>query len=486
MSSIAATLAQATERLQAGDRAAAEQLFRQIVEQQPDHHVALHMLGIMTQEAGRGAEAATYFERAATLEPANPIYHSNLSAAYSSLSRLDDARAALQTAIALKNDFGDAWYNLGVVLQRQGRLDESEAAYRRAVALNTANPTPRSNLGSLLREQGRLDEALIEFEAALAADPENASAHYNRSLVWLSRGQLAEGFAEYEWRWKCREFNLRLPKQPRWQGQPLSSERLLVWCEQGLGDTLQFIRFWPAVQQRCPSAILQVPTALLPLLQQSGYTNLVPQSAALPAFDVQIPLISLCHLLGTTLPGIPPAVPYVSAQPNLVAHWRQRLSRLTGLKVGIAWQGNPTYPEDRYRSIPLPFFAPLAQVPGVQLISLQKGPGVEQIGQLRGAFHVLDLSQGLDTLTGPFNDTAAVMRALDLVITSDTAIAHLAGALGVNAWVALPRGTDWRWLQDRADSPWYPTMTLFRQQTLGLWPQVFADMALKLKALARG
>jgi hypothetical protein len=236
------------------------------------------------------------------------------------------------------------------------------------------------------------------------------------------------------------------------------------------------------VRERGGRLIIECQKSLVPLVSRCpGIERVVPLGSELPPFDLQAPLLSLPGIFGTTLSTVPADVPYLFPDPELVARWREELSKLQGLKVGIAWQGNPRYSHDKRRSIPLKFFGLFARVAGVQFISLQKGIGTEQLSQLPEGFRVLDLGDRLDEAAGPFMDTAAIMKNLDLVITSDTAIPHLAGALGVPVWVALASVVDWRWLIDREDSPWYPTMRLFRQQDPGKWEPVFEQMASELK-----
>jgi hypothetical protein len=265
----------------------------------------------------------------------------------------------------------------------------------------------------------------------------------------------------------------------------LARRTLLLHAEQGLGDTLQFVRYAKLAEQQNGDIVVEVQPALMPLLTASGFRGLIPRGSPLPRFDVQAALMSMPRICGTTLETVPANVPYLAADSRLVENWRERLRSLPGLKVGIAWQGSPGYRFDRFRSIPLVQFAPLAEVAGVQLISLQKNAGAEQIAALEGRFTVADFASKLDAQSGAFMDTAAVMCNLDLVITSDTAAAHLAGGLGVNVWLALWSAADWRWMNDRSDSPWYPTMRLFRQSRQGDWPGVFAQMKSDLTKLAQ-
>ncbi len=482
MATLAQALTQGLRHHQAGQLPRAEQIYRQILAQQPVHADALHLLGALALQTGRRDEAMRLLEEAVAADPTIAVYHGNLASAYLTAGRYEEARGALQQAIRRDPAFAEAYYNLGVVLYNLGRLDEAVAAYRHCLELRAGNASAHDNLGDLLRELGRFDLALAHLEQALAADPQSPKAHYDRALVLLSLGRLEEGWAEYEWRWRCREFTRRQLAEPTWDGSPLTDKTLLIHAEQGLGDTIQFIRYLPLVRQRCGDVLVEVQANLVPLFTCSGWTGLVAQRAPLPYIDVQLPMLSLPGVFGTTLETIPATVPYLKARPDLVDSWRQKLSRYSQFKVGIVWQGSPSYREDRYRSIPLPYFAPLAQVPGVQLFSLQKGPGSEQLSMLRSEFNVVDLGN-IDTQSGPFMDSAAIMKNLDLVISSDTASAHLAGALGVPVWLALRIAPDWRWLTYGVKSPWYPSMRLFRQKQFGDWPGVFDEIAIELRRM---
>jgi hypothetical protein len=271
--------------------------------------------------------------------------------------------------------------------------------------------------------------------------------------------------------------------QPQWDGSPLEGRTILIHAEQGLGDTIQFIRYAPLVKRRGGTVIVECQPVLSQLLAGCpGIDRLIAQGSPLPAFDVHVPLLSLPRIFGTTLADVPAEVPYLFADAALIERWRDELAGVPGVKIGIAWQGNTRFPADCMRSIPLTHFAPLAQVDGVRLFSLQKGPGREQLAATAAYLPVIDLADRLDEKAGGFMDTAAVVKNLDLIITSDTAIAHLAGALGVPVWVGLALGADWRYLLGREDSPWYPTMRLFRQTRLGDWDGVFERIASELRA----
>jgi hypothetical protein len=299
----------------------------------------------------------------------------------------------------------------------------------------------------------------------------------------LLRGDFEGGWQDYEQRWAQPNVILRSFHEPRWDGSPLEGKSIFVYAEQGLGDTIQFIRYLPLIKERGGTVLFGSPPGLERLFSGiPGVDRLIAGGAAVPPFDVQAPLLSLPGIFGTTLATIPAAVPYLRADPGLVDHWRGELAPLEGFKIGVAWQGSPKNTGDRYRSFPLTHFESLARVPGVQLVSLQKGPGAEQMSGIGERFPILDLSDRLDK-AGAFLDTAAVMMNLDLVVTADTAVAHLAGALGVPVWTLLMLTPDWRWLLDRSDTPWYPTMHLFRQKRFGDWAEAFEHIAAELRLL---
>jgi hypothetical protein len=338
-----------------------------------------------------------------------------------------------------------------------------------------------------------LEEAVASFQEALRLDPTCVEAHGSLAMTWLLMGNLEQGWPEYEWRFHNKEWALPPFPQPTWDGSPLAGRSILLRTEQGLGDTLHFIRYAPLVKAQAGTVLVECAKPLIPLLSSCpGIDRLVPESPRpTESFDLQVPLLSVPGLLGTTLATIPANIPYLSADAKLVEQWQQELHSFSGFKIGIAWQGNPKH--DRHglgrRTIPLAQFAPLGRVAGVSLFSLQRGVGTEQLPHVTSKLSVTDLGSWIDEGCGAFMGTAAVMHCLDLVITSDTSIAHLAGALGVPVWVALPFAAEWRWLRDREDSPWYPTMRLFRQSEPGNWKPVFERMAgevLKLLAKSAG
>ena len=577
-------LGAAFEHHRAGNIALAEQLYRQILSQDPQRAEAWNLLGVVCLQSGRNAEAAQLIERAIAIRGDNPEFYNHLGAAYSGLGRHDQAVATVRRAVQLAPQSASAHYNLGTALRNQGRLEEAivsyrhalaadpnsaeahynlantlrdvkrlgeaEASYRealrarpgyfkaminlgnvlhfqgkltdaidmigaaiainpnhanghlnlgialrdsgrhqpaveslrRAVALDPQLPEAHANLGTVLQAQARFAEALACYEEALRLNPQLPDAHFSRATHRLRQGELEGGFAEYEWRWKCTCFSMRQFAEPRWDGSPLEGRAILLHAEQGLGDTLQFIRYVAAVKDRGGTVAVECQPPLMKMLANCrGVDSLVAAGAALPKFDVQCPLLSLPGVLKRSIDDLWSG-PYLSADEQLVERWRATLEGLEGLRVGICWQGNPRHLFDAQRSFRLARFEGVARTPGVRLISLQKGPGAEQIAASR--FEVVDLGPQLDEADGALMDTAAVMKHLHLVITSDTSLAHLAGALGVRVWVALSAHCDWRWFLDRDDSPWYPTMRLFRQRQLDDWNDVFERIAAELAVLA--
>ncbi len=456
--------------------------FRQALRLRPDHADAANNLGVALAEQGHLAEAEAVYRQVLRRRPHAAQTHNNLGIALAAQRRYGEAIACYRRALRLSPDYPDAHNNLGNALRQEGQTAEAAAALEQALRLQPDYPEAHNNLAIVRIRQGSLDEALAGYAEALRLKPDYAEAHCNRALAWLLQGDFEKGWPEYEWRWRTRDFKPRAFDRPRWDGGPLEGRSILLWAEQGLGDTLQFVRYAALVKQRGGTVLLEAPPRLLPLLRRcAGIDHLLPAGGPPPDFDVQAPLLSLPGLLGTTLANVPAAVPYLSADPEWVRRWREDLRAVSGFRVGIAWQGSRTYREDRFRSVPLKHFAPLARLEGVRLVSLQKGPGLEQLDAVRRSWNVLDLGPRLDEAGGAFVDTAAVMACLDLVVTSDTAIAHLAGALGVPVWVALPEACDWRWLRERADCPWYPTMRLFRQRCAGDWDEVFGRIADELR-----
>jgi len=353
--------------------------------------------------------------------------------------------------------------------------------YEQALRLNGDFAADHNILDQLPAAQGNSEAPPAQLEQAASLPPNVASIRFNRSLVLLQAGNFAAGWGEYEWRRHIPDAPPRLAIA-EWDGSPLAGRAILLFGEQGLGDILQFVRYAPLVKQRGGRVVVACPNSMMPILSTcAAIDQFCGSGEPIPNCDVQAPLMSLPRIFRTELDSIPLDVPYLFPERSLVDRSRDVLAERPGWRVGIGWQGNPKFLSDRFRSIPLAAFAPLAAVEGVRLFSLQKGFGVEQLADAR--FAVEDLGSTLDESGRAFCDTAAVIQNLDLVITSDTALAHLAGALGAKVWVALSFAPEWRWLLKRGDSPWYPTMRLFRQHQLGSWDEPFAEMTRQLRQL---
>ena len=480
----------------AGRWAEAEQVYRQVIAASPRHADAMHALGALALQTGRPAIAETLLAQAIGLKPATDFQIARVNALLA-LQRLPDAEAAARALLRSRPQSAEAHQVLGHALNDSFRAAEAIAAYRTALRLKPGLADIRNNLGMALRQAGQLAEAEAEFRAAppepealvnlssvqkergafaeaeatlrqaLRIAPDNPVLRYNWSLLVLLLGRTEEAWDGWEQRFRAGAVPDRPFPQPQWHGEALDGRTMLVHHEQGLGDAIQFARFLPGLDGK---VLFEAPPRLMRLLSGNpALPPMVPAGGPVPDADTVVPLLSL-----PARTRIEPAQPpYLFAEPDRITAWRERIG-FGDRRVGLAWQGFSGRFEDKGRSIPLAEFAPLAAVPGVRLISLQKGEGEAQVAE--AGFPVETLA-GLDDGADAFLDTAAVMMTLDLIITSDTSIAHLAGALGRPVWVALRRVPDWRWMLDRADSPWYPTMRLFRQGADGAWAPVFAAMA---------
>ena len=457
--------------------------YQQAIACKPTLVDAHYNLGTVLHELGRWEEAVVAYEEAARLKPDFAMVHNNLGNVYKLQGKVSEAVSAYERALAAESDHAEAFSNLGTLLQEQGKLTETIECYRQAIRSKPGCSEAYNNLGNALQEQGQLTKALVCYEKSLRLQPDSAEGHYNRALVYLSQERFAEAWPEFDWRQKCKNYPVRIFREPLWDGSPFEGRSLLVHAEQGFGDTLHFVRYLEKVRARGGRVLFEVQPALVPLLRSSGIEGVVAAGSPLPSFDLHVPLLNLPSIFRTDLTNLPADIPYLTADPRLVKSWRDELASHEGFKIGLNWQGNPGYALDRNRSIALKRFAPLASVSGAQFFSLQKKDGAGQLAEVTKTWPIHDWGPRLDEHSGAFMDTAAVMKGLDLVITSDTATAHLAGALGVKVWVALMLVPEWRWLLERAESPWYPTMRLFRQTTPGDWQPVFQRMADELRTL---
>jgi len=504
---------------QKGRLAEAELLYRRILWSDPQHAGAQHYLGLLALQTGNTEAAIVLMRKAIALNPAVADYHANLGVvlrragqteeALASFTqalqlnpdlvnahnhrgnllhdqgRLEEAVASFRQVVRLKPDQAKAHYTLANALRELGRLSEAVASYQQVLRLNPGHLEAITHLGGVFKRQGRLDEAGACYERALRLQPDHYPARYNLSLLCLLQGDWPRAWPGYEYRWERFGRTRRHEDRPRWDGSPLQGKTILLYDEEDLGDTLQLIRYATLVRQRGGSVLCECQPTLLRLFKGVGEPpRLLARGDALPPFDVQAALPSLPGIFGTTLQTIPAHHPYLRAEPELVESWRQELKPLGGFQVGIAWQGNTTAKDVRSRSVPLAHFEVLAKVEGVRLVSLQTGTGADALRDLAGRFPIVDLGDRLDA-GGAFTDTAAVMRNLDLVVTVDSALAHLAGALGVPVWTMVSFVPSWPWLLEREDSPWYPTMRLFRQRRLGDWGEVFKRVAAELCGLSK-
>jgi Flp pilus assembly protein TadD len=478
-------------RMQAGEAAAAEVAYRRALALAPGHVRTRVNLGVLLAADGRLALAEQAYREALAHVPDDVAAHTNLGLVLEETQRYAEAETHQRQALALAPGIPEVHCHLADLLARKpGGAADAEYHYREALRLRPGDAVAHSNLGALHFDQGRAQEAEAELRTALALRPGFAAARLNLGQLLLSEGRLGEGWPHVELR-----YTLRVPGAmpafpahtgtPRWTGEPLAGRSLLVWPEQGHGDQVQFCRYLATVRaQQHPARLAFACSApLVPLMRSLAGPDTVlalqDAAAVLEQYDFWVPLMSLPMHCGTTLATIPAEIPYLSVEPALAARWAARLPR-EGLRVGLVWRGNVLHDNDADRSLPgLATLAPLWQVPGVRFVSLQKMAGEDE-AQHPPAGQPL---QHLGTETDSFADTAAVLAGLDLLVTVDTAAAHLAGALGIPCWVLLPAfRNDWRWLRGRDDSPWYPGMRLFHQPVRGDWATPVARVAAALAA----
>jgi tetratricopeptide (TPR) repeat protein len=452
----------------------------------PDYVDALYNRGNALRELERPEEALASYDKALAIKPDFALALNDRGNALSDLRRPGEALASCDKALAIKPDYFEALSNRGKALGELERPEEALASYDKALAIEPDRVEVLSNRGEALTDLERLEEALASYDKALAKQPDNVEALHNRGLTALLRGQFLEGWTGYERRWDVKGAPPRKldASYPEWKGEDIQRKRIIVYEEQGLGDILQFSRFLAGLSSLGASVTFLVRPSLHRLLQPFASTfRLAGEPPEGETFDFQCALLSLPRALGTTLDTIPSAIPYLIAEAPLAANWRRRIGDY-GLKIGICWQGKPLTKIDRGRSVPLRCFHPIAILPGVRLISLQKNHGLDQLSDLPSGMGVENLGAEFDSGRDAFIDAAAVISCLDLIVTSDTSIAHLAGALGCPVWVVLKRVPDWRWMLDRSDSSWYPTMKLYRQSVRGVWDGVLERVAEDVASLS--
>jgi tetratricopeptide (TPR) repeat protein len=459
--------------------------YMEAISLRPNYPEAFANLGDALNTAGRVDEAIAACKRAIELRPEQADAYSNLGNALSSRGRHEEAIEACEKALSIRPNFPEAFCNLGNALQSIGKIHESIECYRKALALRPEFAEVYSNLAVANQALNKFDDAMDACTKAIALREDYPEAHFNKSLILLLAGKYAEGWKEYEWRWRVPNFPSakRQFTQPAWDGSDLTGKTILIHFEQGIGDVIQFARMLPILRDRGAKVLFDCPKSLYRLFKEAsdvlGATILVRnEKTELPAvsFDTQLTLLSLPFVTGILEPyGDPSIFPYLTANPALRENWRQLLANEPGFKVGIAWAGSPTHKNDRNRSMPLATLAPLAR-DDVSFVSLQLGPGASQAANPPAGMKLLNWT---DKITD-FSDTAALVAELDLVICVDTAVAHLVAAMGKPVWMLVPFMPDFRWQLHREDTPWYPTMRLFRQRAIGDWAEVLQRVSREL------
>ena len=459
--------------------------FRLAVALEPGNVRTWNSLGALLFEAGIFDEAMECYTKAISARPSFADSCNSRGLVLQKLGRFEEAIADHRRAVSLKPDFPEALTALGTALRQNGQLDEAIGCYERALALRPEHADAWTFLGAALLEKGDLERGITMHRRAIALRPEHPEAHLNLAFALLAQGNFRDGWPEYEWRRRQKNSSeaQRDFGRPQWHGEDLGGRRILVHAEQGFGDAMQFVRYVPLISGRGGKVVLECYDEMRRLLSGvDGIEQIVSTGKPLPAFDLHCPMLSLPLAFGTTMESIPSQCPYLFPDPMLKEQWAKRVSSPANeLKVGLVWAGRAAHMNDRNRSIPLRMIRALAEIRGVRYFSLQKGDSPAHERSDEAGFEIIDWTEELTD----FADTAALVANLDLVICVDTAIAHLAGALGKSAWVLLPHPADFRWLLDREDSPWYPTLRLFRQRRAGDWAEPVARVAGELSAMAR-
>ncbi len=463
---------------QMGEKKTAVDFFTKALKANPDHAETHNSLGIVLQELGELDQAVKNYKKALEINPNYAIAHSNLGTALKDLGQLNDAVTSYRNALTIQPNYAGAHYNLGNALRRLGKPDEAVASYRKALQIKPNYAEAHTSLGFSLQALGNPDAAIKSHNKALELKPNYALAHLNLSLALLLQGNFKDGWREYEWRWKtdhAKKPNHDFEKS-LWNGTDLNGKVILLFAEQGLGDTIQFIRYIEEIAKYNCEIIVECQKPLFRLLKDlPKIAKLIVSGDPTPNFDVCAPLLSLPFILGTTTKSIPSNIPYIFSSAID--------SHLDGLKakhkkIGIVWAGSPTHNNDQNRSIPLSNFLPFASIQGIQLFSLQVGKRKDDLKNIISEADIVDTTKNITD----FADTAEIIEQLDLVISVDTAVAHLAGAMGKTTWVLLPFSPDFRWMQNDECTPWYPTMKLFRQKKRGAWFEVFQEVETSLRS----
>ena len=512
------TIEQAIAALQNGNISQAEITCREILQRDGRNFDALHVLGIIHAQRGQFDKAEPLLRTALSIDQTMPVCRHNYGKVLCGLDRyqdginefnkalaqapnqssiysdrgnaemelgfFQDAVRSYEKALSLDSKYAPAHYNRGNVLQKLSRYTEALASYDRALAINPRYAEAICNRGIVLRCMKRFDGAFASFERVLGMYPDFAEAHFAEGELRLLLGDFARGWPKYEWRWKSHSVSSPMPNfvQPLWLGaEAIEGKTLLLHGEQGLGDTIQFCRYVPLVAKRGARIVLEVDTSLKELMSDlSAATTVIAKGEPRPAFHMHCPLASLPLALGTRLDTIPAYERYLSVSRSRAEKWQDRLGRSpSGLRVAVNWAGNPKFRNDLSRSIGLQALSRLFGNRDTQFYSIQKELSADDSERLKNFSNVIHLGAEIDS----FSDTAAIISLMDLLVSSDTSVAHLAGAIGAPTWTLLSFAPDWRWLLEREDSPWYPTMRLFRQPEPGNWDSVIATVSDALSSL---
>lgn len=429
-----------------------------------------------SHRAGEMDAAVDAYGKSLLLNPKQPDVYNNMGVALRSQGKLEASIACYRRALVLKPNNAGVYSNMGNALREIGRLETSMASHQQAVKLSPKSTEAYYNLGLVLRDLGQTDAALSCFDRALELDETHVDCQWDRALTLLEMGNLKVGLEAYEWRWKLDRSPPRTFDVPMWDGSKLNGKTVLVHHEQGFGDMIQFARYLPMIKERGGQVVVEIQPELASVFGTvKGVSKIFNRGQTPPKHDFYIPMMSLAHIFGTELKTIPAKVPYISAPDANAVQLPTSLGKIK--RVGIAWAGRPTHRNDRNRSAGFKHFIEILGLPGMSVFSLQKGPASQDISNFGCDALVTNLSGRIND----FADTAAILSQLDLVITVDTALAHMAGAMGIPTWVAVPFAPDWRWMRGKETSPWYPSMRLFRQKRHGAWEGVFADIRRALR-----
>lgn len=469
-----------------GRYADAVPFYRDAIFARTDYADAYGNLGSVMKELGKIQEAMIFYRQGLAYAPTSAQGHSNMAVALNENGLSEDALISFRKALVADPGYVWSYLNMAPCLLDLGMTEASVEACRRGMAIDPSLAIVRYNLAASLKTLNRLDESIEAFRQAVALNPNFGEAHFALGQTLLMRGDYAEGWPEYDWRWTLPDYawlrNIHGEfTQPRWRGEDARGKTLLVYAEQGLGDAIQYARYLPQLLERGIKVVVAVHPPLKPLFSAIPNVTVAVLDQTLPPFDLHCPLLGLPQIFGTTIDNVPAQVPYLSIDPEKARLWQSRIPATGRLRVGIVWAGNPTQKGDRWRSPRLSSVAPLFDVPGVDFVALQKGPGREDLKSHPLPANVLDLGEEI----ADFSDTAAIMAGLDLVISSCTAPLHLAGALGVPVWAVIPYSPHFLWGLERLDSPWYPSLRLYRQDEHGKdWSGAVGRMAADLARMA--